>query len=68
MPELFSFFYLCAEFYDLLSEIWLAYIRFELERGGPDRVAHLHYRAKLTLSTGVVDQFLTQYTLMQLKG
>ncbi len=52
------------------SEVWMHYIRFELENaaGDANRVAQLHYRAKLSLNAGAVDQFLEQYTLLQLQA
>ena len=47
-------------------EMWLRYIRFELDHGDANRVGNLHYRAKLALDSQLADEFLTQYTLMQL--
>ncbi|KAI9563663.1 hypothetical protein GHT06_011127 [Daphnia sinensis] len=50
------------------KEIWLRFIRFELERGDPTRVGNLHHRAKKTLDRTVADDFLVQYTLLQLQA
>lgn len=48
--------------------MWLRYVRFELDHGEAGRVGNLHYRAKLTLNAILAEQFLTQYTLLQLKS
>ncbi|EFX76504.1 hypothetical protein DAPPUDRAFT_226035 [Daphnia pulex] len=50
------------------KEIWLRFIRFELERGDPTRVGNLHHRAKMTLDRTLSDDFLVQYTLLQLQA
>lgn len=62
--EFFKNFFFCC----LLIEIWLRFIRFELERGDPTRVGNLHHRAKMTLDRTLSDEFLVQYTLLQLQA
>ena len=60
--------FLCLSLFGVYTEVWLRYIRFELDHGDASKVANLHYRAKLTLEPVLAEQFLTQYTLLQLQG
>ena len=59
----------CSHFLIIFSfkDVWLRFIKFELDHGEASRVGNLHYRAKLTLDPVPVERFLTQYTLHQLQ-
>uniref|UniRef100_A0A1B0C6L3 U3 small nucleolar RNA-associated protein 6 homolog C-terminal domain-containing protein n=1 Tax=Glossina palpalis gambiensis TaxID=67801 RepID=A0A1B0C6L3_9MUSC len=47
------------------SQVWIDYIKFERDQGVPKNMAHLYERAKSTLDKQLVDNFMTEFTLLK---
>uniref|UniRef100_A0A1B0GGJ7 U3 small nucleolar RNA-associated protein 6 homolog C-terminal domain-containing protein n=1 Tax=Glossina morsitans morsitans TaxID=37546 RepID=A0A1B0GGJ7_GLOMM len=47
------------------SQVWIDYIKFERDQGDPKNMAHLYERAKSTLDKQLVDNFMTEFTLLK---
>ncbi|XP_037931962.1 U3 small nucleolar RNA-associated protein 6 homolog [Teleopsis dalmanni] len=46
------------------TQVWIDFIKFEREHGEPKNVSTLYDRAKNTLETELVDNFISEYTLL----
>ena len=47
------------------TDLWLDYIKLELNDGDPNVVSKLHWRAMKSLSGDSVEEFVTKYALLQ---
>ena len=45
-------------------DVWLDYLKFERDHGDPKRLSNLNQRAKSSLESSLVDEFITQYAML----